>query len=152
MVPFHALSRQLIETVNRGGLVQQTHVYYFHDYPAEYLYLEPARLEARQVLEVLMGFDAYTAVLVISDAGAARGGLDLQRVKQTGVFLQRLAQYARRFAWINPLPNPRWANTTAGEIARLVPMFDMSRRGLDDAINTLRGRYVYGEKRYPWMT
>jgi uncharacterized protein with von Willebrand factor type A (vWA) domain len=151
MVPFHALSRQLIETVGRGGLLQHTDVYYFHDYPAEYLHLEPARLQAIQVLDVLMGFNAYTAVLVVSDAGAARGHMDRERVQQTGNFLQKLAQHARRFAWVNPLPNPRWANTTAGEIARLVPMFDMSRRGLDDAINTLRGRYVYGEKLYPWM-
>ncbi len=152
MVPFHALSRQLIETVSRGGLLQQTDVYYFHDYPSEYLYLEPSRREARQVSEVLMSFDNYTTVLVISDAGAARGGLDHERVQQTGIFLQKLAQHARRFAWINPLPNTRWADTTAGKVARLVPMFDMSRRGLDDAVNTLRGRYVYGEKLYPWMT
>jgi uncharacterized protein with von Willebrand factor type A (vWA) domain len=152
MVPFHALSRQLIETVRRGGLLQRAPVYYFHDYPAEYLYLEPARLQARRVLDVLMGFDPYTALLVISDAGAARGHLDAERVEQTRVFLRKLAQHARRIAWINPLPNPRWANTTAGEIARLVPMFDMSRRGLDDAVNTLRGRYVYGAKPYPWMT
>jgi uncharacterized protein with von Willebrand factor type A (vWA) domain len=152
MVPFHALSRQLIETVRRGGLLQHAPVYYFHDYPAEYLYLEPARLQARRLAEVLRGFDPYTALLVISDAGAARGHLDAERVEQTRVFLRKLAQHVRRIAWINPLPNPRWANTTAGEIARLAPMFDMSRRGLDDAVNTLRGRYVYGAKPYPWMT
>ena len=152
MVPFHVLSRQLIETILRGGRLQQTPIYYFHDYPTEYLYLEPARLQARQISNVLMNFNTFTAVLVISDAGAARGHLDSGRVSQTGFFLQKLAQYVRRFAWINPLPNPRWANTTAGEIARLVPMFDMSRRGLDDAINTLRGRYIYSEKSYPWMT
>ena len=152
MVPFHALSRQLIETVSRGGLLQQTNVYYFHDYPSEYVYMDSTRLQARQVLEVLMSFDTYTNVLVVSDAGAARGHLDRERIKQTGDFIQKLAHRVRRFAWINPLPNARWANTTAGEIARLVPMFDMSRRGLEDTINTLRGRYVYGEKLYPWMT
>jgi uncharacterized protein len=152
MVPFHALSRQLIETVSRGGLLQQTNVFYFHDYPAEFVYVDPTRLQARHVTDVLMSLDAQTTVLLVSDAGAARGSLDRERAKRTGDFIQKLAQHVRRFAWINPLPNPRWANTTAGEIARLVPMFDMSRRGLEDAINTLRGRYVYGEKLYPWMT
>lgn len=151
MVPFHALTRQLIETVRRGGLLQQSPIYYFHDYPEGYLYLESTRLQARPISNILMNFNTYTTVLVISDAGAARGGLDIERVKQTGAFLQKLSQRVRRIAWINPLPNLRWANTTAGELARLVPMFDMSRRGMDDAINTLRGRYVYGEKLYPWM-
>ena len=152
MVPFHALSRQLIETVSRGGLLQQSNVYYFHDYPSEYVYVDPSRLQARQFLDVLGSFDTYTTVMVVSDAGAARGHLDRERVKQTGDFIQKLVQHARRFAWINPLPNSRWANSTAGEIARLVPMFDMSRRGLDDSINVLRGRYAYGAKLYPWMT
>jgi hypothetical protein len=34
----------------------------------------------------------------------------------------------------------RYFGTTAGEIARLVPMFEMTRRGLQDAIAVLRGR------------
>ncbi len=151
MVPFHALSRQLIDAVHRGGLMQQTNVYYFHDYPAEYLYTDRSRLTARSVLDVFMSFDQYTALLIVSDGGAARGNFDEERVKQTNVFIQKLKQYARRFAWINPLPNFRWPDTSAEQIARNVPMFDMSRRGLDDAINTLRGRYVYGEKSYAWM-
>lgn len=151
MVPFHALSRQLIDTVKRGGLLQQTAVYYFHDYPSKYLYLDSARLEAQNILDVFMSLNTYTSVLIVSDAGAARGEYDRERVLNTNKFVQGLKQYARRFVWLNPLPNNRWPNTTAGEIARFVPMFDMSRSGLDDAIDALQGRYVYGEKLYPWM-
>jgi uncharacterized protein with von Willebrand factor type A (vWA) domain len=58
----------------------------------------------------------------------------------------------RRYAWLNPMPNHRWRNTTAEEIARFVPMFEMNRRGLDAAIDILRGRYVQWERLYPWMT
>ena len=151
MAPFHGLSRQLVDTIKRGGLLQQTNVYYFHDYPSEYLYIDPARLTAKEIVDVLTSTGIHTTVLVISDAGAARGNLDGERIKQTNIFIQKLKQYVRRFAWINPLPYSRWPNTTAGEIARFVPMFDMSRRGLDDAVNALRGRYVYWEKLYPWM-
>jgi hypothetical protein len=44
------------------------------------------------------------------------------------------------------MPNDSWQNTTAGAIASFVPMFEMSREGLNAAINTLRGRYVYWER------
>jgi hypothetical protein len=38
------------------------------------------------------------------------------------------------------MPQKRWFGTTAGEIADLVSMFEMTRRGLQDAIDVLRGR------------
>lgn len=151
MVPFHALSRQLAETARRGGRLGQAGVYYFHDYPHGYLYRDPARLEAQPVPDALAAIGERAAVLIVSDAGAARGNFDLERVERTRTFIQQLKQSVRRYAWLNPMPNTRWPGTTAGEIARLVPMFEMSRRGLDAAISALQGRYVYWEKMYPWM-
>jgi uncharacterized protein len=53
MVPFHDLSRQLVETAERGGRLRTTNVFYFHDYPDEYLYRHPAMLDAKAVSEVL---------------------------------------------------------------------------------------------------
>ncbi len=35
MVPFHGLSRQLLDTAIRGGRLRQTRVFYFHDYVDE---------------------------------------------------------------------------------------------------------------------
>jgi hypothetical protein len=90
-------------------------------------------------------------VLIVSDAGAARGSFESERVERTQVFLNQLKRSVRRYAWLNPMPNHRWKGTTAEDIARLVPMFEMSRRGLDAAIDILRGRYVQWEKVYRWM-
>ena len=151
MVPFHDLSRQLIETAERGGRLKQTRIYYFHDYPDQHLYGHPALLEAQPIEEVLEAIGKSAVVLIISDAGAARGKLDLERVKRTQGFLERLKQSVRYSAWLNPMPNDCWLATTAGEIARFVPMFEMSRQGLNAAISVLRGRYVALEKLYPWM-
>ena len=151
MVPFHALSRQLVGTARRGGRLGQAGVYYFHDYPDDYLYRDPARTEARSMVDVLLSIGEQAGVLVISDAGAARGHYDEERVARTRLFLQQLKEYVRRYAWLNPLPNHRWSGTTAGEIARWVPMFEMSHRGLGAAISALQGRYVYGEKMCSWM-
>ncbi|NEO74062.1 MAG: hypothetical protein F6K52_32545 [Moorea sp. SIO3H5] len=44
-------------------------------------------------------------------------------------------------AWLNPMPCNRWTGTTAGEIRPLVPMFEFSREGLQNAINVLRVRF-----------
>jgi uncharacterized protein with von Willebrand factor type A (vWA) domain len=151
MVPFHPLSRQLVETARRGGRLRQAGVYYFHDYPEGYLYRDPARLEAQPIPEALAAIGERAAVLIVSDGGAARGNFDQERVERTRAFIQQLKESVRRYAWLNPMPNTRWAGTTAGEIARLIPMFEMNRRGLDAAISALQGRYVYWEKMYPWM-
>lgn len=143
MVPFHALSRQLVETARRGGQLGQTGIYYFHDFPDTFLYLDSARLTAQPIRDILAAISQRDAILIISDAGAARGNFDSERVERTRDFLKQLKQYVRRCVWLNPMPNHRWRDTTADQIARLIPMFELNRVGLDMAISTLRGRYTY---------
>lgn len=142
MVPFHDLSRQLVETAERGGRLRTTNVFYFHDYPDEYLYRHPAMLEAKAVSEMLEEIGERAAVLIISDAGAARGNFDQERVDNTKVWIEELQQSVRYFAWLNPMPSECWKQTTAREIARFVPMFEMSSQGMNAAISVLRGRYI----------
>ena len=76
--------------------------------------------------------------------GAARGYFDQERKARTKEFIQRLEKSIRFFAWLNPMPIVRWEYTTAAEIARMIPMFEMSRPGLNSAINILRGRSFPG--------
>jgi uncharacterized protein len=146
MVPFHILTRQLLETLRRGGRLGQAGAYYFHDYPAGYLYRDVARVEAVSLGDALNEIGERAVVLIVSDAGAARGTFDQERVDRTCEFVTRLKQAVRRCAWLNPMPHTRWAESSAGQIAQCLPMFEMSRRGLDAAISVLRGRYAYGEK------
>jgi hypothetical protein len=151
MVPFHELSRQLVETAQRGGRLRQTRVLYFHDYPDDYLYRHPAMLNAQPISEVLEEIGERAVVLIVSDAGAARGNFDQERVESTKVWIEQLQQSVRYCAWLNPMPNEWWRHTTAGEIARLLPMFEMSRQGMNAAISVLRGRYIAWERMYSWL-
>ncbi|XHX79065.1 MAG: VWA domain-containing protein [Stenomitos frigidus ULC029] len=142
MVPFHSLSARLVETALRGGRLGKAGAYYFHNCPVDYLYNDPMHQEAEPIEEVLRGFQRdRTAVLIFSDAGAARGGLNLERADLTATFLQQLKQHVRYVAWLNPMPKPRWSSSTAREIALHVPMFEATRQGLDEAIDALRGRH-----------
>jgi uncharacterized protein with von Willebrand factor type A (vWA) domain len=148
MVPFHHLSRQLIDKAQQGGNLTNFGVYYFYNYPEKYLYTDSNRLKYQLLTDILESIDSRTGVLIVSDAGAARGNLNEVREEYTVKFLKQLEQSVRYYAWLNPMPNDSWPDTTAGEIARYVPMFEMSREGLNAAINTLRGRYVYWERLY----
>ncbi|MUG96396.1 hypothetical protein F7734_30245 [Scytonema sp. UIC 10036] len=141
MVPFGGLSRRLVETALRGGRLGKAGIYYFHNCPLDYLYHDPNHLKPELVSDIVNRVSSdRTAVLILSDAGAARGGYSEERYELTQKFLAQLKQRVRYMAWLNPIPNTRWAGTTAGEIARLVPMFELSRRGLQDAVSVLRGR------------
>jgi uncharacterized protein len=146
MVPFHSLSRRLAETALRGGRLGKTNIYYFHNCPVEYLYHDPAHQEAKLIEDILDGLHySRGGVLIFSDAGAARGSFSLERVEMTKAFLDRLKQKNRYLVWLNPMPRSRWPGTTAGELMYLIPMFDVSRQGLDNAISVLRGRPIHIE-------
>lgn len=52
MVPFGALSHQLIETAIRGGRFGNSSTYYFHNCLVEYLYHDPNHLEPELITGV----------------------------------------------------------------------------------------------------
>ncbi|NET37691.1 MAG: VWA domain-containing protein [Cyanothece sp. SIO1E1] len=141
MVPFHSLAHRMVETVLQGSRLAKAEIYYFHNCPNEHLYQDPNHLIAETVHQVLFFLrPQYTGVLIISDAGAARGGFNPERVELTAQFLDKLKQRIRHIVWLNPMPQPRWLGTTADEISYLVPMFELDRNGLDAAIKVLRGQ------------
>jgi uncharacterized protein len=144
MVPFHALSQRLAETAVRGGRLGKAGIYYFHNCPTKYIYHDPTRQKAEAVKDFLANLrPERSTVLIFSDAGAARGGFSFERLELTLNFLYQLKQRIRYIAWLNPMAEERWFGTTAGEIAHLVPMFQLSRQGLDNAIAILRGRAIH---------
>lgn len=140
MVPFHGLAHRLAETSLQAGRLGKASIYYFHNCPLEYLYQDLHHQEAELISHILPRLEPkWTVALIFSDAGALRGGLSPERIKLTAGFLDRLRQQVRYLVWLNPMPSERWQGTSAGEIARLVPMFALSRQGFQQAIDVLRG-------------
>lgn len=147
MVPFHPLSHRLVQTAMQGRL-GQTSIYYFHNCPLEYLYRDPNHQQAALISQILTPLDKnWTVAMIFSDAGALRGGFSPQRIQLTLDFLARLQPRVRYLAWLNPIPNERWQGTTAGEIARLVPMFGINRSEFQQAIDFLRGKSYEGRRK-----
>lgn len=96
--------------------------------------------EPTPIPQVLDNHAHHAAVVLVSDAGAARKHYDLLRLLDTVAFLKALRVYTSRIVWLNPLPRPYWQNTTASQIARYLPMFSMDQGGMYAAVDTLRGR------------
>lgn len=141
MVPFHALSDRLAETAVRGGRLGNAGIYYFHNCPIEYVYRDPYHLEAEAISDLLAPLRSdRSAVLIFSDGGAARGGDSEERLELTKAFLHQVKSKVRYLAWLNPMPQVRWQGTTAAKVALLVPMFELTPRGLKQAIEVLRGK------------
>ena len=140
MIPFYALSRRLVKTAKRGGRLGWLNTYYFHNCPVDVLYHDPYHSAKEAIPNVLQQLHTkQAAVLIFSDAGAARGGFNRERLQLTNQFLIQLKTRIRSIAWLNPVPSSRWAGTTAAPIAGLVPMFDINRQGFHQAIDVLRG-------------
>ena len=122
MVPFHGLSQRLVATALQGGRLTQASVYYFHNCPVGVLFHDPYAQSADPVDRVLQSLSSdYAGVL-------------------TEAFLRQAFQRVRYVAWLNPMPQERWAGTTAEAIAQQVPMFEFNRAGLEQAIGVLRGQ------------
>lgn len=110
------------------------------------VYGEPDLTEPRPLVEVFDEVTANTAVAVFSDAGAVRAGLDTGRLLDTVALLVALRRRGALVAWLNPLARSRWVGTTAGQLARHVPMFPLTREGMYQAVDVLRGRPVWTER------
>jgi uncharacterized protein len=56
--------------------------------------------------------------------------------------LDCLRSFSPHVAWLNPMPQLRWARSSAAEIRQQgrIAMFSLDRQGLDRAVDVLRGR------------
>lgn len=106
-----------------------------------WLHRDPALLEPEPLEPVLRTCAAH-AVIIVSDAGAARGRYDAIRVLDSLALARAVRQSGGSCVWINPLPPARWRSTTAGEIARHLAMFPLDRDGMYQAVNHLRSQLM----------
>lgn len=110
------------------------------------LYTDPELFDPQPAELVFKDWSEEPAVVVISDAGAARGRFDPVRLLDTVASLKGLMTVSSRVVWLNPSPSRSWARSTAGQIARHIPMFAMDRDGMHRAVNVLRGQPIAVER------
>ena len=93
-------------------------------------------------IEQALKKNEHCALLIVSDAGAARGRFDRKRLVNTRKFVEQVGTYWHPIAWLNPMPTSRWAGTTAEHISHLpgLTMFELTEDGLTYAVDYIRGK------------
>lgn len=139
MDPWQSFVEMLPDSLILGRLAS-AEVYYFSNLPRNQLFAAHSLKEPVLRDEVLRQ-NTGAGVLMISDAGSARGYLNRRRALQTSKFLAELAGKCPAIVWLNPMPRARWAGTTAGLIASspAVTMLPLNAPQLMHAIDILRG-------------
>ena len=122
MTPFEGLTDRLIETARNEGGHSLAPVFYFQNYPTGYLFKQRNLTKPVKIAEALAAaHPSVTYAIVISDAGAARGTTQTERVQTrtafTRQFLGELQKYTAKIIWLNPMPTHRWQGTAAEAIA-----------------------------------
>jgi hypothetical protein len=139
MQPFRYVTRALVESAQQSGL-SRIDVRWFHDSPFDTVYREARCITPQRLGEAAAPF-VDAGIMIWSDAGAARGALDEARVADSCHMIEVLRSITPAIAWLNPVPAGRWAGSTAQAIREQsgIAMFALDRRGLEDAIDTMRG-------------
>ena len=134
MIPFRPIIDRLFDTVEPKHFAAVNR-YYFRNCPRDFVYLQPKGTEVL-LLERLPLERQRTVLVIISDAGAARGGYNPQRLEMTQTLLNKLQPHVKALFWLNPIPSMRWTGTTAAAICKLLEgrMFEMPQGGIQAAI------------------
>ncbi len=147
MTPFHRLSQSLLQvveqTLKRYEKETRLHQYfYFENVVEQSLFRDVAHTKSVSLEQFYQAFARQNvSVLIISDAGAARGRMQPERIDTTRAWLHSLRkQVSTKVAWLNPVPKSRWANTSAEYVRQMIPMFEVSPLGLNRAVQVLRGK------------
>ena len=137
MVPFHRWSRDLVETAIGDTTLASVSVFYFYNVPQEFLYLDEHLTKPIALAKVLQGIDDETSVVLVSDAGAARGRRNRLRIRETTRFVGKVRSRTERVGWLNPMPMPRWGRSAAEILAYFVPMRSIDRDGFVGLIDEM---------------
>jgi uncharacterized protein len=148
MIAFHVMADFLKTQIekalnnNNGAKNKNTvNAFYFYNLPRKRLFKNTAHTKGEskeKLFNSLKGKDI--SVLIFSDAGAARGRYSQKRVNETQEFLSELYKCTHKIAWLNPMPQKRWKDTSAEDIALHVAMYEADENGIKNAILQLKGR------------
>jgi uncharacterized protein len=140
MEPLHHFTSDLVETAYES--IHQVETFYFHNNIASYVYLNPHMTKSVELAQILRECSSNSSILIVSDAGAARGYRDFKRIEMTNATLYKFKCVTSLIAWLNPIPKERWVYSSAEIIEKLVPMFEADHDGFSKTLDVLRGQQV----------
>lgn len=146
MTPFHRFVRHLVDTAKESSGIERVDVFYFRNvfedfvFCDEYLTKPIALMPIEKTKAALTDCDHDAIVMIISDAGAARGHNSFKRLHASTEFLFELRKSVDTIIWLNPVPKDRWRYSSAEKIAYFVPMYPLDPENLSAAVDHARGQ------------
>ena len=146
MDPFAFLVSRLFSAAHKATHFREFHSFYFHNCVYDYVY-EDARLDGRKSSSELMRWlQPETRLIFVGDAHMAPyeltapyGAIDYwQQNERTGRdWLRRYTAHFPKCAWLNPITKRHWRHPSISMIGEIIPMFELTLAGLEDAIREL---------------
>lgn len=142
MHAFEPLAEAFAQALQQAFAQQANSVekYYFYNVPQKHLFENTSHTAYTRTAPWIVQLKSERdAVIIISDAGAARNSNSEARFKTTLRFLWQLKKHTKKIVWLNPLPQERWKNNMAERLQELVTMFYLDNvTDLQTAINHLK--------------
>ncbi len=158
MTPYAHLVNLLFSAANNMSHWREFKHYYFHNCIYESLYLNARRNPDESIAfnEFLKKYDTKYKVVLVGDAAMASWELTekygsiyyYHRNEFPGIYyIKELANHFKNnIVWLNPeLIRPEWAPWTRKIISSIIPMFDLTVEGIEEAMDFLRkgGKNIY---------
>ncbi|NVM36172.1 MAG: VWA domain-containing protein [Candidatus Lokiarchaeota archaeon] len=158
MTPYAHLVNLLFSAANNMSHWREFKYNYFHNCIYESIYLNARRNpeEAIDFSDFLRKFDNKYKVVIVGDAAMASWELTekygsiyyYHRNELPGIYyIKELANHFKNnIVWLNPeLIRPEWAPWTRKIISSIIPMFDLTVEGIEEAMDYLRkgGKNMY---------
>ncbi len=137
MLPWRGLFQPLAESLRQSRLATANLLYFDND-PRDGLFSTPSLQDWHDYDFTLRGQGGSCALLVLGDAGSARGRGDRSRVAGIRRFVAEARRHCQALAWINPMPATRWG-AAAQAVRPAGAMFELCEDGLTRAVDHLRG-------------
>ena len=139
MEPWLPFLATLAESL-RFGRLASAEIRYFSNLPRRQLFADVSLADPQPRDEVLRRYSG-AGLLIVSDSGSVRGYLNRRRAVQTAAFLAEAKCLSPAIVWLNPMPQTRWAGTSAALVAAgpNVVMLPLDAAHLLRAVDILRG-------------
>lgn len=134
MIAFHGLQDALADAAFKGTIKNDGDLFFFRNIAREFLYTNIQRTRSVAFEDLVNG--PLRNILIVSDAGAARGSFNEDRIQHTYTMIYNLRKH--HVAWLNPLPKERWKSSSASIISEFVNMFEPGNDYSDDLGNIVR--------------
>ncbi len=146
MIPYASLVNRLFSAANSTNHFKDFKYFYFHNCIYDNLYIDYYSNESYPTGLFLKTFDRDYKIIMVGDAMMAPpelfmkgGAIDYYYYNETtGIeWLNRIVEHFNSVVWLNPIKSHYWNHPTVKAIYNLMPMFELTVKGLEEAVKEL---------------